>query len=129
MEPIQILVVEDEALLHDLLQEALEGGGFSVTLVLNGDDAIQALEAPDAAWSAVVTDIRLGRDQPTGWDLARRARELNASIAVVYMSGDSSADWSVNGVPTSVMLSKPFAPAQVVTAVAQLLNDEASSKP
>jgi CheY-like chemotaxis protein len=129
MEDIHVLVVEDETLLHDLLEEALDGGGFSVTLVLKGNEAIAALEAPDAVWSALVTDIRLGREQPTGWDVARRARELNPTIPIVYMTGDSSADWAANGVPNSVLLTKPFAPAQVVTAVAQLLNTDSAPKP
>jgi hypothetical protein len=50
------------------------------------------------------------------------AREINPSFPVVYMSGDSAEDWASQGVPNSIMLSKPFAPAQLVTAVSQLLN-------
>jgi hypothetical protein len=30
--------------------------------------------------------------------------------------------WASNGVPNSIMLEKPFAPAQLITAVSQLLN-------
>jgi hypothetical protein len=43
-----------------------------------------------------------------------------------YMSGDSSADWAVEGVPNSIMLAKPFAPAQLVTAISQLLTSASS---
>jgi hypothetical protein len=38
------------------------------------------------------------------------------------MSGDSAEEWASKGVPNSIMLSKPFAPAQLSTAVSQLLN-------
>jgi hypothetical protein len=38
------------------------------------------------------------------------------------MSGSNAEDWASKGVPHSVMLAKPFAPAQLVTAVSQLLN-------
>jgi hypothetical protein len=38
------------------------------------------------------------------------------------MTGAAAADWSANGVPKSILLNKPFAPAQIVTAVSQLLN-------
>jgi hypothetical protein len=38
------------------------------------------------------------------------------------MSGASADDWASKGVPNSIMLSKPFAPAQLVTAVSNLLN-------
>jgi hypothetical protein len=38
------------------------------------------------------------------------------------MSGDSAHEHTVQGVPDSVMLQKPFAPAQLITAIATLLN-------
>jgi hypothetical protein len=38
------------------------------------------------------------------------------------MSGASAVDWPSKGVPNSIMLAKPFAPAQLVTAVSNLLN-------
>lgn len=38
------------------------------------------------------------------------------------MSGDSAEDWGSKGVPNGIMLAKPFAPAQLVTAISQLLN-------
>jgi DNA-binding response OmpR family regulator len=115
-------VVEDELLLHDVLQDPLEDGGFTVHLVSSSGEALAALDAPGADYRGLITDIRLGRGEPTGWDVAKRARELNAAIAVIYISADGGTDWSANGVPNSIMLNKPFAPAQLVTAVAQLLN-------
>jgi hypothetical protein len=44
-----------------------------------------------------------------------------------YLSGDSAEDWTSKGVPHSIMLPKPFAPAQLVTAVSQLLNGSMST--
>jgi hypothetical protein len=38
------------------------------------------------------------------------------------MSGRNAAEWASKGVPNSIMLEKPFAPAQLVTAIANLLN-------
>jgi CheY-like chemotaxis protein len=72
----------------------------------------------------LVTDIRLlpGKLKMTGWDVAHRARELNPELAIIYMTGDSGVDWSSKGVPKSVLVTKPFAPAQIISAVSQLLN-------
>jgi two-component system cell cycle response regulator CpdR len=42
------------------------------------------------------------------------------------MSGDSAVEWASEGVPKSIMLAKPFAIVQLVTAVSQLLNDSAT---
>jgi hypothetical protein len=46
-------------------------------------------------------------------------REINPTFPI---GGSSAEDWASKGVPYSIMLAKPFAPAQLVTAVAQLLN-------
>ena len=58
-----------------------------------------------------------------GWKIACEARELFPEIVVVYASGDSASDWSAMGVPDSIMLQKPFAEAQLITAVSTLLNE------
>lgn len=58
-----------------------------------------------------------------GWEVARAAREIDHDFPVVYMSGMAADQWKVQGVPNSVMLQKPFAPAQLVTALSQLLNE------
>jgi CheY-like chemotaxis protein len=79
------------------------------------------LEAPDAVYRALVTDINLSPGKLTGWQVARRARALNRVLPVVYMTGGAANDWPSEGVPNSVLIVKPFAPAQVVTAVSQLL--------
>jgi len=43
-------------------------------------------------------------------------------IPIVYMSGASGHEWTSHGVPNSVLIAKPFAIGQIVTAVSQLLN-------
>lgn len=117
----RILLVEDEALVLMDLEAVLADAGFEVETCMTSGDAIDRL-ADAEEFSAIVTDIRLGRGED-GWEIARRAREANTAIAVVYMSGDSAGDWSAQGVPGSLMLKKPFASAQLVTAVAGLIND------
>ena len=105
-----ILVVEDDLLIQSVVEE---------TMTSSGEQAIELLGAADAKYRALVTDINLGRDKMDGWEV--HAREINPEFPVVYMSGDSAGDWASKGVPNSIMLSKPFAPAQLVTAVSQLL--------
>ena len=68
-----------------------------------------------------MTDINL-KGKTDGWEVARRAREIEAEFPIVYMSGAAAADWTSKGVPNSIMLAKPFAPAQLLTAVSNLLN-------
>ena len=67
-----------------------------------------------------MTDINL-QGKMDGWEVAQHAREIEPDFPVVYMSGAAAADWTSKGVPNSIMLEKPFAPAQLLTAVSNLL--------
>jgi DNA-binding response OmpR family regulator len=117
-----ILVVEDDHLIQSVVEESLTEGGFKVTVASSGEHAVALLDASDGKYRALVTDINLGRDKLDGWDIARHAREIDPHFPVVYMSGKDADEWASKGVPNSIMLAKPFAPAQLVTAVSQLLN-------
>jgi DNA-binding response OmpR family regulator len=117
-----ILVVEDDHLIQSIVEEALTDGGFEIVVASSGEQAMELLDTSGGKFRALVTDINLSGDKLNGWDVARHAREINPEFPVVYMSGDSAEDWASQGVPNSIMLAKPFAPAQLVTAVSQLLN-------
>ena len=70
----------------------------------------------------LLTDVDLRPGKLTGCGVAKQTRELNPGLPVIYMTGDSADECSARGVPNSVLITKPFAPAQVVTALSQLLN-------
>ena len=123
-----ILVVEDEPLIGLTVEDALGEAGYDVRLLSQAVDALHELEGAAEVLSALVTDIRLQGDKD-GWQVARRARELNPMLPVVYMSGDSALDHSSQGVPQSVMVQKPFAAAQIVTAVSTLINEAPPTPP
>lgn len=121
-EEIVVLVVEDEVLIREIVVVALQDAGFMIEDAHNGEAAIALIDRPGNPIRALVTDINLTSNGATGWDVATRAREMSDAIPVVYMSGESGHEWSAHGVPNSIMIAKPFVPAQIVTAVTQLLN-------
>lgn len=84
------------------------------------------LDSAGSDLQALVTDIDLAPVKLTGWDVARHAREIIPALPIVYTSGASGNDWASKGVPKSVLIGKPFAPAQVLTAVSQLMNERAA---
>ena len=117
-EPI-ILLVEDEPLVLLVAQDALEAGGFTVIPIQVGVEALAMIDTRIEELSGLVTDVRL--PGASGWDIARHARELKADLPVVYTTGDSAADWPAQGVPNSVVVQKPYAGAQLLTAISTLL--------
>ena len=112
----------------EVLELSLTDGGYDVVIVQSGSEALRRIETDADRFGGIVTDIRLGAG-PSGWDIARRAREIVPNIPVLYMSGDSAHEWSSKGVPGSVFLPKPFGPAQLVTAVSQLITEAAMQAP
>ncbi len=116
-----VLVVEDDAPVQTIVEEALADGGFEPAIAASGEEAVTLLKGIKGKYRALVTDIQL-RGVMDGWEAARRAREIDPEFPIVYMTGGNAADWPSRGVPNSILLTKPFAPAQLVTAVSQLLN-------
>ena len=116
-----ILVIEDDQEIQAIVEEALSEGGFESAIAACGEEAIALLRSETIRCRALVTDINLpGRLD--GWDIARFAREIDPAFPIVYITGAAADHWPSKGVPNSILLNKPFAPAQVVTAVSQLLN-------
>ena len=70
---------------------------------------------------ALVMDIKL-RGGTDGWETARAVRKINPTFPVIYMIGGAVGEWPFMGVPESVLLQKPFATAQLVTALSQHVN-------
>lgn len=116
-----LLLVEDEALVVVPLEQELIDEGFEVLLVYDGRAALSELDRDEARFSGVIPDIRVPAID--GWAISKRARQLVPTMPVVYMSGDSAADWAANGVPDSVMRQKPFATAQLTAAITKLINE------
>lgn len=123
-----ILVVEDEEPLQEIVHDALKDGGFDVTTVASGREAAAMIESGVVKYSALVTDVNL-KGPMKGWDIARLVRQIDPAFPVVYMTGAAADDWAAEGVPNSILLTKPFAPAQLVTAVSQLLNTGSPASP
>jgi len=123
---LSVLLVEDEELILDIVQDALEEAGFRVQAVPSSFAALKILSEGVADLAGLVTDIRLG-EGPSGWDLARHARRDRPDLAVLYMTGDSAADWPVEGVPRSMIVQKPFAVGQIVTAISTMITQSDAS--
>lgn len=116
-----ILVVEDDDSIQGLVEEALQEGGFGTAIAATGEEVVMLLQGNHSRYRALVLDIQL-RGRMDGWETARAARRIKPGFPVVYMTGAAADEWILMGVPNSILLQKPFAPAQLVTAVSQLLN-------
>jgi DNA-binding response OmpR family regulator len=115
-----VLVVEDDEEIQSIVEDALVEGGFAPAIAPSGEEAVTLLRGNRNGYRALVADVKL-RGRMDGWEVAKQAREINPTFPIVYMTGGSADQWPSLGVPNSILLEKPFAPAQLVTAVSQLL--------
>lgn len=121
MELPKVLVVEDDEAVQGFVADVLSEGGFEAATARTGEEAVTLLKGRQTPYIALITDINLA-GRFNGWEVARAAREVDPNFPVVYMTGAAADEWAIQGVPNSILLKKPFAPAQIVTAVSQLLN-------
>ena len=118
-ESLSVLVVDDDISIQSVVEEILSDGGFEPKAASSGEEAIALLNAH--RFRAVIIDIAFGKDHVKGWAVARRARAFNPALPIIYITGGSTDEWAIQGVPNSILITKPFPPAQLLTAVSQLL--------
>jgi len=123
-----VMVVEDEYDPQGIIEEALTEGGFETDILSSGEEALTLFRGGLKNYKALVADVGL-KGRLKGWDVAAQIREADPGFPIVYISGAHADEWASKGVPNSIMLTKPFAPAQLVTAISQLLNSVPPTTP
>jgi CheY-like chemotaxis protein len=113
-----VLVVEDEAMISELVTDVLAENGFAVHAVPDGEQALRYLES-GAEVDVLFTDINL-QGPMDGSQLARRARERRPELPVVYCSGRFSASAVAPPVPRSVFVKKPYSLDDICRLFARL---------
>lgn len=120
-----LLLVEDEPITLLVTQDALEAGGFSVTTAVTGAEAIALVEDRIAEIAGLITDVQLG-EGPTGWDVARRARDLKPRLPIVYATADGAQGWAAHGVENSIIVQKPYRLEKLLDLIPSLINKSKS---
>ena len=118
--PTTILVVEDEAIVRNLLVEELQDVGYDVIAVDAGEPALAILQDRQHEIDWLFTDIRLP-GVIDGWRVADEFRLTHPFRPVVYATAYASAqERQLQG---SYFFRKPYRPAQVVAAFRRLSDD------
>jgi two-component system response regulator AtoC len=107
-----VLVADDEASIRHVLSLVLQGQGYEVRAVSNGEEALAELESRD--YDAVVSDVRMPRVD--GLSLLKRALARQPDLTFVVMSAYGQPDAALEAVGAGAFdyVSKPFKPEEVV---------------
>src|SRR5450631_77318 len=104
--PPKILLIEDDAGLSAVIRDALEAGGYEVTLATDGDEGFAL--ARKTSYDALLTDFQMpGQD---GLDIVRKLHEEKPHLPVILMTAHHSTDIAILATRRGAWdyLMKPF---------------------
>jgi PAS domain S-box-containing protein len=118
----RVLLLEDDEALRRLTERMLETMGYAVQSVATGDEALAALESPDAQFALLVSDVVLPGTLDGG-EVARRAKLIHKDLAVLFVSGYTRDVTLGTGHPgeSVIFLPKPFNAQQLAVKVREAL--------
>ncbi len=122
----RILLADDDKATRDLVKRALEAGGHEVELTQDGSEALERLAEAATAPDILISDVHMpGID---GIEVARRAIETSPGLKLLLMSGFAEELERARALPTDTLavLTTPFTPDQIRTAVRGLLEPSRS---
>jgi len=107
-ERLRVLVVDDESVVREVLQEALENEGCEVIAAESGEEALRLYDENKGQIDLVFTDI--GLSEMSGWELVTAIRKRSETVPLAIVSGWAEAiSWDTrNAAKADWVISKPF---------------------
>lgn len=115
----KILYVEDEPNLAKIVKESLESRDFSVRMIADGNDVLQAFH--DFSPDICVLDVMLPNKD--GFTLAKEIRQHNQQIPILFLSAKTQTEDVLSGfgVGGNDYIKKPFSLEELIVRINNLL--------
>jgi CheY-like chemotaxis protein len=121
MEACHVLVADDEPHIGRIIKMKLEQGAFRVTLVFDGQEAMEALES-EHDFGLVLLDVMMPR--LTGLDVLAKMRAddrfKDIPCIVLTAAGQEAQQRRALSLGASEFLTKPFSPKKLFARAAEL---------
>ncbi|MBA3470836.1 MAG: response regulator [Herpetosiphonaceae bacterium] len=117
-----VLVIDDQAVVRQVIQRLLVQIGFNVLMAETGGAALALFEQSNLPIIGILLDLTLP-DLPTS-EIIQRARAIQPDVPVILMSGYSQEDVASVLANTSQIrfLAKPFTMETLRTSLRQMIN-------
>lgn len=119
MEPLKILVVDDEARMRKLVRDFLQISGFQVVEAENGEEAVDMFfEQKDI--DLIILDVMMPKMD--GWETCKAIRQYS-QVPIIMLTARSEERDELQGFKLGVdeYISKPFSPKILVARVEAIL--------
>lgn len=124
----RILYAEDDVYLSFVTRDSLEQRGFAVSLCRNGKEALKSFE--DEKFDICILDVMM--PEMDGFSLARKIREKDEHIPILFLSAKSMKEDRIEGLMTGGddYITKPFSIEELVLKIEVFLKrNKVSEKP
>jgi len=120
-----LLLVEDDAIMRDLVSEVLEEAGYVVLVAADPDEALDGARAYAGGIALAITDVVMPK--MSGFVLAKRLRSQHPGIRVLFMSGYTDQVLADRGQlrDEDPFIRKPFGNGQLLEKVREVLERRA----
>ena len=125
MDKINVLIVEDEALLRSAVKKYVEREGFSALEAEDGEMAIEIFESAEVDF--VLLDIMIPKID--GWSVMRRIRQ-SSNVPVIMMTARGEEYDKLFGFELGVddYVVKPFSPKELMARMKAVLKRASASR-
>ncbi|RII26214.1 MAG: Fis family transcriptional regulator [Geobacter sp.] len=123
MEVIDVLVVDDEAIIREGLKRILEHKGYNVASSASGQHALECMQKEN--FGLVITDLKM--PGMSGMEVLKAIKVLQPEVPVIIITGYSTVDTAVEAMKNGAFdyIAKPFTPDQILEKVNKALEQKA----
>ncbi len=116
---MKILIIEDEKILADSLKTLLEGKGFEVEAVYDGETGKEYAEL--GIYDLLILDVMMPKMD--GYEVARQVRSQRCSTPILMLTAKSEVEDRIKGLNSGAdyYLTKPFNTAELLACINALL--------
>jgi CheY-like chemotaxis protein len=123
-----ILVVDDEAPMRKMTQQALEAFGYRVLLACDGAEAVAIYSQRSTEIDAVITDMTM--PVMDGPEAIKILRTMNSTLPIIGVSGLASTTYGpkLTALGVKDILPKPYRTSELLKLLKQVLEESGRAK-
>ena len=125
MEPVRVLVVDDDEAFCEMMARHLRRKGFQVESAKDGLDAVQILRS-SGPFCVMVTDLMM--PGLSGLELLRRARKLDPLIEVIVITASGSIEMAISALREDGAFDYLTKPLEMITELSLAVERAASHR-
>lgn len=116
-----ILIVDDSAIMRNLVRQTLSGGGYDVLVANDGAQGLEAWKSAKDLINLIITDINM--PVMDGISLITEVRSVDQDLPILALTSEADVEMRNRGVEAGAngWIVKPFQGPQFLDIIRQIL--------